>query len=53
MKYGSPQGSVASLREHGNLHLGFTKAEYIYIGKCPKPEPHFVFDLKKIENSTR
>ena len=25
----------------------------IYIGKCPKPDPHFVFDFKKIENSKK
>jgi len=28
MNYGSPQGPVASFREHGSLHLGFTKVEY-------------------------
>jgi hypothetical protein len=33
MKYGLPQGPVASLREHGNLHLGFTKAEYFCFEK--------------------
>jgi hypothetical protein len=30
MKYGSPQGPVASFREHGNLPLGFTKAEFFF-----------------------
>jgi len=33
MNYGSPQGPVANLREHGNLHLGFTKAEYFCFEK--------------------
>ena len=31
MKYGSPQGPVARLREHGNLALGFRMAEFFFL----------------------
>lgn len=36
-----------------NLFHIFPNNHLLYIGGCPKPDPHFVFDLKKIENSKK